>query len=394
MSMQKQPPRHSRTQGSSRQDNKRFWDFVSAGENQPAELILYGDIASESWWGDEVTPRQFSDDLQALGSVSEIVVRINSGGGDVFAAFAIYSRLKDHPAHITVKVDGWAGSAATIIAMAGDTVKIPAAANFMVHNPSMGVLGYYQAQDFRSFADECDTIKDSIVNAYALKTGKDKSEIAAIMSASTWYTGETAVQNGFCDELMFEEIQTEATNTHKIIVNSVEMDLAKLKNVPQSVLNSRPHGGGDCLNHTTQTEQGAGTPKNQKESEETMPEIKTVDELKAAYPTLTQTIADAAAAAAQDAERKRIQDIEGVAIAGYEDIIKAAKFDKPVSAADIALAIVNRQKEQGGKHLKDRAADVTDSGVNDVGAEGQEGAAGSGPDPFAEAIDRLFPQTR
>ena len=125
-----------------------------------------------------------------------------------------------------------------------------------------------------------------------------------------------------------------------------------------------------------------------------MPEIKTVDELKAAYPTLTQTIADAAAAAAQDAERKRIQDIEGVAIAGYEDIIKAAKFDKPASAADVAIAIVNRQKEQGGKYLHDRAADVTDSGVNDVGAEGQEGAAGNGPDPFAEAIDRLFPKTK
>lgn len=321
-------------------------------------------------------------------------MRINSGGGDVFAAFAIYSRLKDHPAHITVKVDGWAGSAATIIAMAGDTVKIPAAANFMVHNPSMGVLGYYQAQDFRSFANECDTIKDSIVNAYALKTGKDKSEIAAIMSASTWYTGETAVQNGFCDELMFEEIQTEVENAHKIIVNSVEMDLAKLKNVPQSVLNSRPHGGGNCLNHTTQAEQGAGTPQNQKESEETMPEIKTVDELKAAYPALTQAIADAAAAAAQDAERKRIQDIEGVAIAGYEDIIKAAKFEKPASAADVALAIVNRQKEQGGKYLNDRAADVSGSGVNDVGAEGQEGAAGDGPDMFEEAIDRLFPKTK
>ena len=125
-----------------------------------------------------------------------------------------------------------------------------------------------------------------------------------------------------------------------------------------------------------------------------MPEIKTVDELKAAYPTLTQTIADAAAAAAQDAERKRIQDIEGVAIAGYEDIIKAAKFDKPVSAAVVALEFVNLEKELVGKNLKDRAADVTDSGVNDVGAEGQEGAAGDGPDLFAEAIDRLFPQTR
>ena len=125
-----------------------------------------------------------------------------------------------------------------------------------------------------------------------------------------------------------------------------------------------------------------------------MPEIKTVDELKAAYPDFTKAIEDAAAAAAQDAERKRIRDIEGVAIAGYEDIIRAAEFDKPASAADVALAIVNRQKEQGGKYLHDRAADVTNSGVNDVGAEGQEGATGSGPDPFAEAIDRLFPKTK
>ena len=119
-------------------------------------------------------------------------------------------------------------------------------------------------------------------------------------------------------------------------------------------------------------------------------DIKTVDDLKTAFPDLTKQIEDAATAA----ERKRIQDIEGVAIAGYEDIIRAAKFDKPTSAADVALAIVNRQKEQGGKYLHDRAADVQDSGVNDVGAEGQEGAAGGGPDPFAEAIDRLFPKTR
>lgn len=379
---------------SSQQKSKKFWDFVSAGENQPAELVLYGDIASESWWGDEITPRQFNDDLKALGNISEITVRINSGGGDVFAAFAIYSRLKDHPAHITVKIDGWAGSAATIIAMAGDVIQIPAAANFMVHNPAMGVLGYYQAQDFREFAEQCDVIKDSIMNAYALKTGKDKGEIAAIMDASTWYTGETAVQNGFCDELMFAEVQTEAANAQKIIVNSVEMDLSRLPNVPQTVLNSRPQWGGDCLNHTVQAKTGGEAPKNQKESEPTMQEIKTVDDLKTAYPDLAKKIADDAAAAAQDAERKRIQDIEGVAIAGYEDIVKAAKFEKPVAAADVALAIINRQKEQGKNYLNSRAADVTDSGVNEVGADNQEGAAGDGPDPFSAAIDHLFPQTK
>ena len=98
--------------------NKHFWNFQPASGENPPELILYGDIASETWWGDEVTPRQFTEELDALGAVPEIVVRINSGGGDVFAANAIYTRLKDNTAKITVKIDGWAASAATIIAMA------------------------------------------------------------------------------------------------------------------------------------------------------------------------------------------------------------------------------------------------------------------------------------
>ena len=95
--------------------NKHFWNFQPASGDNPPELILYGDIASETWWGDEVTPRQFTEELDALGAVPEIVVRINSGGGDVFAANAIYTRLKDNTAKITVKIDGWAASAATIL---------------------------------------------------------------------------------------------------------------------------------------------------------------------------------------------------------------------------------------------------------------------------------------
>lgn len=125
-----------------------------------------------------------------------------------------------------------------------------------------------------------------------------------------------------------------------------------------------------------------------------MTEIKTVDELKAAYPDLTKKIADDATTAAEARERKRIQDIEGVTIAGYEDIVKAAKFDKPAAAADVALAIINRQKEQGKNYLNNRAADVTGSGVNNVGAENQEGAASNGVNPFDAAIDRLYPPTK
>lgn len=113
--------------------NKHFWDGsgAAAGDNAAPELILYGDIASETWWGDEVTPRQFTEELDALGAVPEIVVRINSGGGDVFAANAIYTRLKDNAAKITVKIDGWAASAATIVAMAGDVIEIPGNGVFM-----------------------------------------------------------------------------------------------------------------------------------------------------------------------------------------------------------------------------------------------------------------------
>jgi ATP-dependent protease ClpP protease subunit len=123
--------------------NNKFWNIIAAADDKPAELILYGDISSYSWWGDKITPKQFNDDLNALGDVSEIVVRINSGGGDVFAANAIYTRLKDHAAKITVKIDGWAASAATIIAMAGDSIQIPASGVFMIHDPKTKKQPYF-----------------------------------------------------------------------------------------------------------------------------------------------------------------------------------------------------------------------------------------------------------
>ena len=133
----------------------KFWNFIPATATKPPELLLYGAISSnQNWWEDRVTPGQFNKELDALGEVPEIVVRINSPGGDVFAANAIYSRLKDHTATITVKIDGWAASAATIIAMAGDTVKIARNGVFMVHDPAMTVWDTFRAEDFEKMAEE------------------------------------------------------------------------------------------------------------------------------------------------------------------------------------------------------------------------------------------------
>ena len=369
--------------------NKHFWTFrAAAEENAAPELILYGDIASETWWGDEVTPRQFTEELDALGAVPEIVVRINSGGGDVFAANAIYTRLKDNAAKITVKIDGWAASAATIVAMAGDVIEIPGNGVFMVHDPSMGLLGYFNEADLVKLTDEIKVIKQSIVNGYALKTGKPADEIASIMAAETWYDGKQAVEAGFCDKLMFEDAETTVENGAKIVVNSVSLDLNRYPNMSISLLNrltARSPGG--FSNTITQN-----TPKRSEESMDGIKDIKTVDGLKAAFPDLTKQIEDAAV----DAERKRIQDIEDVALAGFETIVNDAKFKNPISAGDVAKAIVAEQKKQGGKYIQDRDDDAVKSGAGKVGAGGQrEGMDGDdGADDVDAAIDKLFPETK
>lgn len=362
--------------------NKKFWNFTPAKNEAPAELILYGDISETSWWGDEITPRQFSDDLNALGAVDEIVVRINSGGGDVFAANAIYTRLKDNQAKITVKIDGWAASAATIIAMAGDVIEIPGNGVFMVHDPKMGVLGYYGQEEFIKLSEELKVIKQSIINGYALKTGKNADEIAEIMAKETWYDGKQAVDAGFADKLMFEEVQTQVENSSKIVVNSVAFDLERFPKMPISLLNSRPaHNGGGLSN----------IPQNKNNKEGADMEIKTVDELKKAYPEFTNQIAQEA----QATERKRIQDIEGVMIDGFETIVNEAKFEKPIAAADVAMKIIAEQKKQGTNYLNNREKDVDASGVNGVGAEGHEGGEGkAGKNPFDEAIDKVLPEKK
>ncbi|MEA5057765.1 MAG: Clp protease ClpP [Anaerotignum propionicum] len=366
--------------------NKHFWSFKNTVEGNTApELILYGDIASETWWGDEVTPRQFTEELNALGNVPEIVVRINSGGGDVFAANAIYTRLKDNSAKIIVKIDGWAASAATIVAMAGDIIEIPGNGVFMVHDPKMGVLGYFSEAEFVKLSEELKVIKQSIVNGYALKTGKDPEEIAAIMADETWYDGKQAVEAGFCDKLMFEAVETSVENTSKVIVNSIPLDISRFPTMPISLIDRiATYTQDDFSNITTQKQ-------TQKEMKN-MTEIKTVNDLKAAFPEFTAQIANDATVA----ERKRIQDIEDVALAGFDNIVNEAKFTKPIAAGDVAKAIVAEQKKQGANYIVDRDDDAQNSGAGAEGAGAQsEGGDGkNGANEVDAVIDKLFPNTK
>lgn len=356
---------------------EKFWNFTN--ENNDPELILYGDISSNSWWGDEITPQQFSDDLKALGDVSEITVRINSGGGDVFAAFAIYSQLKDHKAKINVKIDGWAASAATIIAMAGDTISIPAAGIFMIHNPAVGLFGHYTEKELPKLTEELKIIKNSIIQAYTLKTGKSEEEISEIMDNETWYDGKEAVNSGFCDNIMFEDIDTEIENKEKIIVNSVVINVSDYKNMPKKLLNSGPKEVKNvCFSNKI--------PENQKEEQKQM-EIKTVEDLKTAYPDLAKQVADEAA----NAERKRIQDIESGAIDGFENLVEDAKFSNPISASEVALKILNQMKKQGEQYLNNCKNDIEDSGINEVHNVNTETGAKGEKNPYMKVINKVLP---
>lgn len=356
----------------------KFWDFAQGTDTSPPEMLLYGPISSQqSWWEDRVTPQQFNKELAALGDVPEIIVRINSGGGDVFAANAIFTRLKDHTAKITVKIDGWAASAATIVAMAGDVIKIARNGVFMIHDPAMTVWDTFRAEDFEKMAEELKVIKQSIVNAYAMKTGMGTDSIAALMSEEKWWTGDEAVENGFCDELMFEEAKTIIENSSKIIVNSTPIDISVFKTVPKALLNSLKNTGGTADNSTAPQR----AQKEEKGMGETENSIKTADELKAAYPDLTAVIQNEAAGA----ERKRIKDIEDMAGGNYAELASDAKFGNTCTAEQLAVKIVAQQNKLGEQWLSDRAKDAEESGANSVEAEQVKNEK----NPFDAAIDAL-----
>lgn len=205
----------------------KFWK-VKNEVNGNSEILLYGPIAGESsWWRDEVTPKNFAADLESLGG-RDVTVRINSGGGDVFAAHAIHNQLVAYKGRVTVVIDGLAASAATIIAVAGDRIIMPANALFMIHNPAIGLSDYYGADELLKAAEALNTIKGSIVAAYRKRCKASAEELAAMMDAETWMGAAECLEKGFVDEI--QGSVSPVLNGSSLIVNSVNFDMKNFKN--------------------------------------------------------------------------------------------------------------------------------------------------------------------
>lgn len=180
---------------------RKFWNWVKNESDLSSErtLFLNGEISDETWYGDEVTPQLFKDELNA-GS-GDITVWINSPGGDVFAAAQIYNMLRDYNGHVTVKIDGLAASAASVIAVAGDTVLVSPVAMMMIHNP--GTIAMGNTKDMEAAIAMLNEVKESILNAYVDKTGLSRNKLSKLMDEETWFNARKAIELGFADKLLF-----------------------------------------------------------------------------------------------------------------------------------------------------------------------------------------------
>jgi len=180
---------------------RKFWNWVKNEGDHGVEriLVLNGEISDETWYGDEVTPKLFKEELNA--GTGDITVWINSPGGDVFAAAQIYNMLRDYKGSVTVKIDGLAASAASVIAVAGDTVLMSPVAMMMIHNPATLAIG--NVAEMEKAIGMLNEVKESILNAYEDKTGLKRSKLSKMMDDETWFNAKKAVELGFADKILF-----------------------------------------------------------------------------------------------------------------------------------------------------------------------------------------------
>ena len=217
---------------------KKFWNWKNQTETnsetqeqtQERTLFLNGTIAEESWFDDDVTPQLFKDEL--MSGSGNITVWINSPGGDCVAAAQIYNMLMDYKGDVTVKIDGIA---------AGAKVLVSPVSMLMIHNPMTAAFG--NSDEMQKAIEMLSSVKDSIINAYEIKTGLSRAKLSHLMDAETWMDANKAVELGFADEIMQRNSESEEVPTPAVsmlyskanVVNSLmEKIAAKCAITPKS----------------------------------------------------------------------------------------------------------------------------------------------------------------
>lgn len=338
-------------------NSKKFW-AIANNDGDVQELLIHGEISDTEWW-DEVGSKEFARDMLSLRG-KEIKVRINSLGGNLFAGQAMYAAIKQHDKFVTTYIDGVAASAATFPAIAGDKVIMPSNAMFMIHNPSTGVWG--NSNDFRKAADDLDKIRESMVSAYADKSGLDRDRIIDMLNTEEWLTASEAKELGFVDEVEQSLSIAASLNGGEMTVNGVSFSVDRFKSLPTALVSA-------AAKQPKQNKPEAKT-KAGKQSASRTEDVMDIKKLKAEHPDLYKQVVKAGFDDGVKAERDRIKAIEDMAMPGHDELVTKAKFDTGVTAESLAVQIVKAEKQKGKDFLNKREQDSQD--VNDVAQDEPE----------------------
>lgn len=322
----------TRTMNNATPVKRMAYNFLQVND-QETEIEIYDYIANErsfDFWtgaeGNEVTPNSFKEQLNAV-STPNITIRMNSGGGEVFAANTIAVAIQDAVnagKNIVCKIDGVCASAAVQIALSCKEVIIHKSALMMIHNPAVFLYGYYDANEISKEENMLKATKDSIINAYTEKTGLTAQKLSNMMDAETWLDGKEAVEKGFADRLMFDT-ESGAVDVYNNIRNAVQNTAL---NLPQEYRTA--------INKIIIDENKGGEPEM---------EIKTVQDLKNQFPSLVDELVNSVKDQARDegvmAERERIKAIDAMSGRVVPEMLNKAKYETFDKAEKVALDAIS-----------------------------------------------------
>lgn len=214
---------------------KKFWNWKNQTETSERTLFLNGTIAEESWFDDDITPQLFKDELNS--GEGDITVWINSPGGDCVAAAQIYNMLSAYKGNVTIKIDGIAASAASVIAMAGNTVLMSPVSMMMIHNPATIAFGDHN--EFAKAIEMLDEVKESIINAYVIKTGLSRTKLSHLMDSETWMNANKAIELGFADDVISDG-KSEDTSEATVMFSRKAVNNALFNKVAAKVQKTKP----------------------------------------------------------------------------------------------------------------------------------------------------------
>lgn len=336
------------------QNLEKFWNVVKKSE-KCYSIDLFGMVGGSKTGSfffepDGFNENEFLDEFRQIPADSEIELSINSMGGSVFTALSIYSILSEHKALITIRVNGAAMSAATIITSVPNAkVIMPRGSMMMIHCVSSVASG--SADDLKKSAETTQKIEDNLVQIYANKTGRDEKEIRKAVESETYFTAQEAVDFGLADEVDEKALVTNSINDGVISVNGLAVPAPFAAHIPDRFF--------------------AAVTKVSAALESKEDPHMDLEKLKADYPDLVQQIRQEAIAEGRKAECERINAIEDLAIPGFADLVKKAKLDHTVTPEAFAVQLVKAQKAIQAKVANDVAEDAKGlEGILDTGNTG------------------------